>query len=68
MFGIWGVATKIPLALGVGIAFPILDLAGFDAVSTDNNATALAVLAALYGLVPVLFKLFAIWIVRQIPD
>jgi len=68
MFGIWGVATKIPLALGVGIAFPVLDLAGFDAVSTDNNATALAVLAALYGLVPVLFKLFAIWIVRQIPD
>jgi len=68
MFGIWGVATKIPLALGVGIAFPVLELAGFDAGSTTNDATALAVLAALYGLLPVLFKLLAIWIVRQIPD
>ena len=60
LFGLWGVATKIPLALGVGIAFPILGLAGFSGDSATNSPASLMVLAGLYGLVPVVFKLLAI--------
>ncbi|MDA0785694.1 MAG: MFS transporter [Proteobacteria bacterium] len=60
LFGLWGVATKIPLALGVGISFPILGLVGFSGQAATNSPASLAVLAGLYGLVPVLFKLLAI--------
>lgn len=67
MFGIWGVATKVPLAVGVGIAFPLLQASGFDPSAPSNSASALFVLAALYGLLPVAFKLLAIWIVARYP-
>ncbi len=62
-FGLWGVATKIPLAVGVGIAFPILALAGFNGSSGANSPASILVLAALYGFFPVLFKLIAIRLV-----
>ena len=62
-FGLWGVATKIPLAVGVGIAFPILELAGFNSADGTNSAASIWVLAALYGFFPVLFKLIAIRLV-----
>ncbi len=59
-FGLWGVATKIPLALGVGIAFPVLEFAGFNGSAATNTPSSLLVLAGLYGLLPVAFKLVAI--------
>ncbi len=62
-FGLWGVATKIPLAAAVGIAFPILALAGFNGSSGANSPASLLVLAALYGFLPVVFKLVAIRLV-----
>jgi len=67
-FAAWGVATKVPLALAVGIAFPLLDLAGFaqDAAGGQDPA-ALWTLAALYSLLPVAIKLAAIWILRCYP-
>ena len=68
MFGIWGVATKVPLAVGVGIAFPLLELSGFDASAETNEASALLALAALYGLLPVIFKLAAIAIISRYPE
>lgn len=68
MFGIWGVATKVPLAVGVGIAFPLLQASGFDPAAPSNSASALFALAALYGLLPVAFKLLAIWIMARYPD
>jgi len=67
LFGLWGVATKIPLALGVGIAFPILGLVGFSGDAATNGPISLAVLAGLYGLVPVLFKLVAIRLIWGYP-
>lgn len=67
LFGLWGVATKIPLALGVGIAFPILGLAGFSGDSATNTPQSLLVLAGLYGLVPVAFKLLAIRLIWNYP-
>lgn len=57
-FGLWGMATKLALALAVGIAFPVLALAGFEAGGA-NDASAVFSLALLYGALPVLIKLIA---------
>ena len=58
-FAMWGMVTKLALALAVGLAFPLLDLAGFRD-GGGSGAFALFALAALYSLAPVIFKLGAI--------
>jgi glycoside/pentoside/hexuronide:cation symporter, GPH family len=63
---LWSMATKLSLALAVGIAFPVLDLAGF-VPGGANDAGALLTLAALYGLVPVAIKLAAVSLVWSFP-
>jgi Na+/melibiose symporter-like transporter len=65
-FGLWGMATKLSLALAVGIAFPLLSLFGFDTQNSaaDNNLFALS---ALYGLLPIPFKLIAAWTIWRFP-
>jgi len=65
-FALWGMATKLALALAVGLAFPLLDLAGFQD-GADNSAFALFALAALYALVPVIFKSIAIVLMHGYP-
>jgi Na+/melibiose symporter-like transporter len=64
-FGLWGMATKLALALAVGIAFPLLDLAGFDA-GGPNDAGALLALALLYGGLPVALKLLVVPLLRRL--
>lgn len=59
-FALWGMATKLALAAAVGIAYPLLDLAGFDPAAAQNERGALFALAALYAWAPVAFKLAAI--------
>ena len=64
-FALWGMATKMALALSVGIAFPALDLAGFD---PDADAPdAVWALIVIYALVPVVLKLIAVGIVAKYP-
>jgi Na+/melibiose symporter-like transporter len=65
-FAVWSMATKLSLALAVGIAFPLLDLIGFRA-GGDNDPGALLGLAALYGLLPVAIKLAATMLVWHFP-
>lgn len=65
-FAAWSMATKLSLALAVGLAFPVLELVGFTAGGT-NTASALGTLAALYGLVPVVIKLLATTLVWNFP-
>ena len=65
-FALWNMATKLALALAVGIAFPLLDLAGFTSQG-DNPPAALWTLALLYGGLPVLFKLAAVLMVWRFP-
>lgn len=65
-FALWGTASKLSYALAVGIAFPLLDLAGFSATA-ENGASALTWLAVLYGAPCILFKLAAIWTMRGYP-
>lgn len=68
-FACWGVATKLALALAVGIAFPLLDLAGFAPGDTaaGGQAPGLFVLAVLYSLLPALFKLAAVALIIGYP-
>jgi GPH family glycoside/pentoside/hexuronide:cation symporter len=59
-FAFWGMATKLALAMAVGITFPALDLAGFDASDRAvNDEDGLLVLALLYGALPIAFKIAA---------
>lgn len=64
-FGLWNVATKLALALAVGIAFPLLQWLGFDPRSPDDDGRLLLALA--YGGLPVAFKLAAIALVWNFP-
>ncbi len=66
-FAIWGMGTKLALALAVGISFPLLELAGFEAVPGGGGNLPLFALAALYSLVPVGFKLASIALMRGYP-
>jgi Na+/melibiose symporter-like transporter len=65
-FALWGTASKLSYALSIGIAFPLLDLAGFSATEA-NSESALLWLAVLYGGPCILFKLAAIWTMRGYP-
>lgn len=67
-FAAWGLATKLSLALGVGLVFPILAWSGFD--NTGDQAmpeTALAKLSALYAWLPILPKAAAIAVMWNFP-
>jgi Na+/melibiose symporter-like transporter len=62
-------ATKLALALSVGIAFPLLDLAGFvpGAPGGPGVAPGGFALAALYAWLPVVLKLAAIAAMWRFP-
>lgn len=62
LFGIWAMLTKFALALAVGVGFLILGAVGFEPEAP--TALALTTLSLLYGGAPVLFKMFAFWIMR----
>jgi Na+/melibiose symporter-like transporter len=66
-FGLWGMATKLAFALALGIAYPVLWLAGFDASQGDNGMAALWTLALLYGLLPVVIKLGVVAMMWDFP-
>jgi Na+/melibiose symporter-like transporter len=61
---LWGLSTKLALALAVGIAFPLLERAGFRA---DGGESGLAVLGFLYAGLPVILKLVAIRLMWNFP-
>jgi Na+/melibiose symporter-like transporter len=65
-FALWGTATKLSFALAIGIAFPLLDVVGFSATST-NDINAIQGLAVMYGLPCIAFKLSALFIMRGYP-
>jgi Na+/melibiose symporter-like transporter len=65
-FALWGMATKLALAVAVGLAFPLLSLAGFSP-NGPNAPFALDALAFAYGGAPVLLKLGVIALVWNFP-
>ena len=65
-FAAWSLATKLSLALAVGLAFPALAWFGFTAGGT-NAPSALLALAVIYAWVPVALKLVAVALVWNFP-
>lgn len=66
-FAAWSLATKLSLALGVGIVFPVLDLAGFSPGQNSAGDGSTFVLAGLYAWLPIVFKLIAIALMWRFP-
>lgn len=62
-FAMWGMTTKLALALAAGVAFPLLAVSGFDADGGGNRDA----LIALYALLPVALKCFAIALMWRYP-
>lgn len=62
-FALWGMLTKLSLALAAGMAFPALDIAGFVPEENKN----LWALIGLYALIPIVLKLTAIKIMSHYP-
>lgn len=65
-FGLWGMAIKLAFALAVGLSYPILEFAGFEA-GGGNDEAALLTLALLYGLLPVAIKLGVVAMMWDFP-
>jgi Na+/melibiose symporter-like transporter len=65
-FALWAMATKLALALAVGIAFPLLDLLGVQVDGSSPEATRLG-LGMLYAALPVAFKVVAIILMWNFP-
>ena len=65
-FALWGTASKLAYALAVGLVFPLLDLVGFDATTT-NSVEDVRTLALLYGGPSILFKLAAVALMYRFP-
>lgn len=67
-FSAWGLATKLSLAAGVGLVFPVLSAFGFEpSAAASNTPTALFALAVTYAWVPVLLKFAAIALMWNFP-
>lgn len=64
---LWGLATKLSLAAAVGVAFPLLALAGFDPGQAIITPRGLDALAFLYAGLPVFVKIFAIALMWRFP-
>ncbi|NNE83249.1 MAG: MFS transporter [Alphaproteobacteria bacterium] len=65
-FAVWAMAAKLAAAAAVGVAFPILDWAGYIP-DMYNEPGALLTLVILFGLCPVIFKLLAVLFVWRYP-
>ncbi|MEO0543103.1 MAG: MFS transporter [Pseudomonadota bacterium] len=67
-FAAWSLATKMSLALGVGVAFPLLAFFGFEAgAGPEQDAGALFALAVIYGWIPITLKIAAISLIWSFP-
>lgn len=65
-FALWGTASKLAYALAVGLMFPALEFAGFDA-TTSNAADDVRLLAVLYAAPSLIFKGAAIAMMWRFP-
>jgi len=65
-FALWGTVTKLGFALAIGLAFPLLEVAGFSATDT-NTPNEVLLLAMIYGGPCIVFKLWAVMLMRNYP-
>jgi Na+/melibiose symporter-like transporter len=65
LFSLWGMSTKLALAISVGFAFPTLEILGFNA--GDPTEQGKIALILIYALVPVILKVIAVVIIWNFP-
>ena len=65
-FALWAMATKLALALAVGIALPLLDLMGVQVDGSNPEATRIG-LGMLYAALPIAFKVVAVILMWNFP-
>ena len=65
LFSLWGMSTKLALAISIGFAFPALDLLGFDPKESDPEGKIF--LVVIYALVPVVLKAITIGVIWNFP-
>jgi len=65
-FALWAMATKLALALAVGIAFPLLDLLDVRVDGSNPEGTRIG-LGMLYAALPIAFKVVAIVLMWNFP-
>ena len=63
-FAIWGTVSKFTLAISIGVVFPMLDLGAIVGSSTQEAINE-QWLMVMYGVVPALLKLIAVYILRN---
>ncbi|MEN9709483.1 MAG: hypothetical protein RIQ68_1891 [Pseudomonadota bacterium] len=66
-FAAWGLATKLALALAVGVAFPLLGATGFDPSAGLRTDSGLAMLGFLYAGLPIVLKIGAAALMWHFP-
>lgn len=64
-FALWGIATKLALALPMGLAFPLISLSGFVPSEPENTPFALLTLTLFYSVVPIFFKIASIYFIKN---
>ncbi len=65
LFALWGMSTKLALALAAGLTLPALGALGLG--QTPVPAIALTALALTYALIPCLLKLTAVALMQGLP-
>lgn len=63
LFSLWTMLTKLSLALAVAITFVILGLVGFE--ESNPNELSILTLSLLYGSLPIILKLIAIFFITK---
>ena len=66
LFSVWSMVVKLAFALSVVIAFPTLDALGFDPELPPEKNNLLA-LAVIYSVIPIVFKICAIFLIWRYP-
>lgn len=67
LFAFIAMVRKIFEALGVGLALPMLEWAGFDATSETNSGLAIFALVAAYCLIPLVLWTSSVIVILQYP-
>ena len=67
LFAYWSMATKLALGLAVGIAFPVLSWVGLDDQTQNATNESKTMLLVIYAIVPIVFKIVAIALMRNFP-
>jgi glycoside/pentoside/hexuronide:cation symporter, GPH family len=65
--GLWALVTKLAFAGAVGIAFPLLAMAGYDPGRGIVTSAGLTTLGLLYAAAPIALKIVAIALVYRFP-